>query len=105
MLGFPLVGLRSKTSLVENSVKYAVSPRREGAEIRVCARAAGDQVTLEVSDDGPGFERGQMQAGHGLDLVESRLAAIFGNEAGLQIASSNGWSTVSLQVPQKVPVR
>jgi len=95
----------SVQTLVENSVKYAVSPRREGAEIRVCARAAGDQVTIEVSDDGPGFERDQVQLGHGLDLVESRLAAIFGNEAGLKISASNGWSTVSLQVPQKVPVR
>ena len=42
-------------TLVENSVKYAVSPRREGGVIRVTAAKRGGRVELEVWDDGAGF--------------------------------------------------
>src|SRR5215471_5980555 len=49
----PRMGLQT---LVENSVKYAVSPRREGASIVVRARSSGGGVTVTVEDDGPGFD-------------------------------------------------
>src|SRR5262249_35262218 len=43
-------------TLVENSVKYAVSPRREGASITVRAAASNGRARITVEDDGPGFE-------------------------------------------------
>src|SRR5256885_7904553 len=43
-------------TLVENSVKYAVSPRRDGASIHVHAAANGERLRVTVEDDGPGFE-------------------------------------------------
>src|SRR3954451_7593027 len=39
-------------TLVENSVKYAVSPRREGAAIHVRAEASDGRVRISVEDDG-----------------------------------------------------
>ncbi|HZF30700.1 MAG TPA: histidine kinase, partial [Gammaproteobacteria bacterium] len=56
-------------TLVENSVKYAVGPARDGAEIRVRALADGDGVRVEVADTGPGFSAADLPAGHGLDTL------------------------------------
>jgi two-component system, LytTR family, sensor histidine kinase AlgZ len=38
-------------TLVENSVKHAVAPRREGGVVEVTARPAGDRLLIEVVDD------------------------------------------------------
>jgi LytS/YehU family sensor histidine kinase len=40
--------------LVENAIKYAVSPLEEGSEIAISARLQGDRVIITVSDSGPG---------------------------------------------------
>jgi signal transduction histidine kinase len=41
--------------LVENAVKYAVTPLEEGADIWVTARRLGDRLELSVADTGPGI--------------------------------------------------
>lgn len=89
-------------TLVENSVKYAVSARREGASIEVRASLGADMAVIDVVDDGPGFDRGAVQRGHGLELLESRLNAIFGEEAALEIAGGAGEMRVSLLLPLRV---
>ncbi|NTX17374.1 histidine kinase [Myxococcus sp. CA056] len=77
-------------TLVENAVKYAVSPRREGGEVRVSVRADACRVYLEVRDDGPGIE-GPPPPGHGLDMLTRRLVSSYGAEdAGLSIARGEG---------------
>ena len=90
-------------TLVENSVKYAVSPRREGASIRVRAAAAGARLRVEVEDDGQGFNGAARPAGHGLDLLESRLRLLFGDRAALTIASSARGTAVAIDVPVDSP--
>jgi LytS/YehU family sensor histidine kinase len=37
--------------------------------------------------------------GHGIDNLRSRLAALFGNSAELQVDRLDGWTTVTFQVP------
>jgi sensor histidine kinase YesM len=86
-------------TLVENSVKYAVSPRREGGSIRVTADRTGDAVRVTVEDDGPGFDAAQRPAGHGLALLDARLAMLFGGRASMRIDSRPGRSAVTLEVP------
>src|ERR1043166_8531922 len=46
--------------LIENAVRYAVAPRAEGGTItlRVRRDPAGDTLTAEIADDGPGFVPG-----------------------------------------------
>src|SRR3569832_135450 len=41
--------------LIENAVKYAVSPSEQGGTIRVEGRARGNMLELAVADDGPGL--------------------------------------------------
>jgi two-component system sensor histidine kinase AlgZ len=86
-------------TLVENSVKYAVSPRREGGSIHLTAAAGDGRVHVTVADDGPGFNAAQRPAGHGLALLEARLAMLFGDRATMRVDSRAGHTAVSLDVP------
>ena len=94
-------------TLVENSVKFAVAPRREGGEIVVTARLEGGRLLLEVSDDGPGFDASAIEPGHGLDNLSSRLAALFGDRASLTIrrGGDGKGSTAGFTVPQEAHAR
>jgi LytS/YehU family sensor histidine kinase len=76
----------SVQTLVENSVKFAVSPRREGAEIVVRATLRNGKHAIDVIDNGPGFSLADVTAGHGLDLLQSRLEAQFGSRSALEFA-------------------
>ncbi len=86
-------------TLVENSVKYAVSTRRAGGTIHVTALTQGDSLLLQVRDNGPGFTSGFITAGHGLDNLQARLAVLFAERAALDIASQNEATTVTLTLP------
>lgn len=70
-------------TLVENSVKYAVSPRKQGARIEVRARREGDRIAIDITDDGPGFGADIWLPGHGLDGLRGRLDALYGTRARL----------------------
>ena len=85
-------------TLVENSVKYAVSPRREGGRITIRGAAHDGRVRLSVADDGPGFDGSARPAGHGLDLIEGRLRLLYGDRARLRVDSVRGATTVSLEL-------
>ena len=101
--GQQLVPRMAVQTLVENSVKFAVSPRREGAAITVRASLAAGLIVLTVEDDGPGFDAGKRPAGHGLDLLAGRLAMLFGDQASMRAESQPGRTAVTLAVPQTVP--
>ncbi len=96
-LGVPPMSLQT---LVENSVKYAVSPRREGASILVRARGEGAGAIVEVVDDGPGLTAAHLKPGHGLELLQNRMDGLFGTEASLEIETiSTGGTRVALHLP------
>jgi two-component system, LytTR family, sensor histidine kinase AlgZ len=88
-------------TLVENSVKYAVSPSRSGGSIRVSARGAGDRLQIEVWDNGPGFSAEKIIAGHGLENLQSRLTALFGGDAKMDISTQNGGTAIAITLPQE----
>lgn len=97
-----LVPRMSLQTLVENSVKYAVSPRREGASLCVRARTVDSRLHVEVVDDGGGFDATMIPDGHGLALLRSRLAMNFGTDATLSVDSRPGRTAVSLDLPVRV---
>ncbi len=88
----------SVQTLVENSVKYAIAPRIEGGTIRVTGSVADGRLSLKVHDDGPGFDAALLPSGHGLDLLNSRLAAQFGDRAMLKFRNGEGL-TATLVIP------
>ena len=87
-------------TLVENSVKHAIAPRPAGGRIRVAASLAGERLVLSVWDDGPGFTAAAMRPGHGLESLQTRLAARFGAAAELTIAGHDGGTLVTVTVPR-----
>jgi len=85
-------------TLVENSVKYAVSPRREGGSVAVHAAASNGRLRVDVVDDGPGFDASVLPEGHGLALVRERLAMTFGDRASLDIDSAPRGTAVTIHI-------
>lgn len=67
--------------LVENALKYGVGARIEGGRVDVRARRDGEDLILEVLDDGPGFRRG-FTDGTGLGNLRRRLEVLFGESSG-----------------------
>jgi sensor histidine kinase YesM len=97
--GSGLVPRMSLQTLAENAVKYAVSPSREGATIKVSAVLEGQRLRLAVEDNGPGFDGTQLPDGHGLQLLKSRLAMTFGDRAWLTTESHPGRTCVAITLP------
>lgn len=86
-------------TLVENSVKHAVSVRRAGSQMRIRAEASAQSVELSVSDDGPGFAPDRIRAGHGLDNLQARLSALYKDRASLDLDRETRWMTVRVSLP------
>jgi two-component system, LytTR family, sensor histidine kinase AlgZ len=97
--GAPLVPRLSLQTLVENSVKYAVSAARDGASLSVTATASNGRLRVAVEDDGPGFDVSGLPEGHGLRLLQSRLAMTFGERGTLLAESRPGRTVVTLELP------
>lgn len=88
-------------TVVENSVKYAVSARRAGATIVVRAGRAHGRVRLEITDDGPGFAGPIWLPGHGLDGLRARLDALYGGAARLVVPSEVAVGAgVTIELPE-----
>jgi LytS/YehU family sensor histidine kinase len=86
-------------SLVENSVKHAVSERAQGARIRIVGSSSSGRIVLEVIDDGPGFSLEAITPEHGLGNLIGRLELLFGAEGRLEVTHENGQTSVRLSFP------
>ena len=90
--------------LVENAIKYAVTPQEEGADITVSARLAGERVQIAVSDTGPGLieakSRPSLSTGVGLANIRERLAQAFGPDHRFEARSNPGEGfSVEIEIP------
>jgi LytS/YehU family sensor histidine kinase len=90
--------------LVENAVKYAVTPHEEGADISVDARLIGERVRIIVSDSGPGLNGAMTTAisstGVGLANIRDRLSQAYGEDQSIDFASTpDGGFSVTLELP------
>ncbi len=69
--------------LIENAIKYAVTPREDGADIWINASRNGAMVVIEVADNGDG-EAGAIPArpstGVGLANIKERLTQAYGGQ-------------------------
>ncbi len=74
-------------TLVENAIKHGLAPLPEGGRILIRAQRQGDDLSLEVADDGRGFS-GSGGSGVGLANTRARLAAMFGGRAGLELQAA-----------------
>ena len=85
--------------LVENAIQHGIEPRVAGGTVRVQARADGETMALEVSDDGLGFGATTRGGGVGLANLRQRLAAHYGDRGRLSIEDGAPGTTVRLTLP------
>lgn len=91
--------------LIENAIKYAVTPQEEGADISVEARRQADRVLITVSDTGPGTDalynvRAEQSTGVGLANIRDRLAQAYGDNHRFETQSDiTGGFRVFIDIP------
>ena len=100
--------------LVENAIKYAVSPQVEGAKITIRANRVADRLRIVVSDTGPGLQGsadgpnkgaepgtgGTVSTGVGMPNIRDRLEQAYGDRHRFEIRSpSEGGFTVLIEIP------
>jgi sensor histidine kinase YesM len=93
--------------LVENAIKYAVTPQEEGADIEVAARRVGDRVLIRVKDTGPGAEdhwvKAQESTGVGLANIRDRLTQAYGTDQRFDTESNgSGGFSVTIEIPYQI---
>jgi sensor histidine kinase YesM len=93
--------------LVENAIKYAVTPSEEGAEIAVSARLVGERVRISVSDTGPGLIENKLgpslSTGVGLANIRDRLAQAYGPDHRFDARSTPGGGfAVEIEIPYQL---
>ncbi len=86
--------------LVENAIKHGIARRAGAGRIAVTARITGDRLALVVSDDGPG-PRSDAGEGVGLSNTRSRLAAIYGDGARVELRVGDAGTEVELDLPHR----
>ncbi|NNC60192.1 MAG: histidine kinase, partial [Erythrobacter sp.] len=105
--------------LVENAIKYAVSPQEEGARISLSAQLVGPRLRIVVSDTGPGLQRPETRAslplamagkytstGVGLANIRDRLQQAYGDDHLFEIrAPDDGGFTVIIEIPHETALQ
>ena len=105
--------------LVENALYHAIEPMTQQGFIHVRAYEGPDEIWIEVTDNGPGFDssvllqlgqRNQQSdakdkdSGVGLRNVHERVRIRFGAPYGMMVCSSPGeGSTIRIRVPKISP--
>lgn len=97
--GAVLVPRLALQTVVENSVKYAVSTQRDGAAVSITGERDNGRLRVAVTDDGPGFDTTNIPDGHGLTLIKARLTLLYGDQASLVVSSEPGRTTVAMDLP------
>ncbi len=90
--------------LVENAIKYAVSKDVDGGTISIGAYRFGNELLLEVRDDGPGMPiDGTAKingSGVGMTNTRERLEELYGSAQSIQLSNTNPHGlTVSMRIP------
>lgn len=90
-------------TLVENAIKHGLSPLPQGGRIGISAAATGDgRLAIEVADNGQGFVA-DGGSGVGLANTRSRLAALFGDRAALELRAGPSGGVVARVVLPLMP--
>ena len=101
--------------LVENAIKYAVSPQESGAEITIAAQLVGQKLRITVSDTGPGLQTGttdnrlsgvtfdggeHVSTGVGLANIRDRLMQAYGENHRFEtVDTPEGGFAVVIEIP------
>ncbi len=89
--------------LIENAIKYAISPSEEGGTLRISASVQQDTLVLRLSDTGPGLgngNNGQKSAGVGLKNTRERLQQLYGDRQAFTLGPNEpSGLVVTINIP------
>ncbi|HKE95672.1 MAG TPA: histidine kinase [Povalibacter sp.] len=88
--------------LIENAVKYAISPREEGGTVSISAQVRAGTLHLCVADDGPGMIEVEPQTnrrGVGIRNTRERLQVLYGDFGHVEVLPNNPGLRVALAFP------
>ena len=93
--------------LLENSLKYAISPREEGGCVRIEGRARGAMLEVSVIDDGPGLRdrytpSERERRGVGLRNTRERLAVLYGEDHRFAVLNSHPGLRIDMALPLEI---
>jgi two-component system LytT family sensor kinase len=94
--------------LVENAIRHGIEPRTAPGQVVVRASRAGEQLVLEVADNGPGLVDPPPSGtgngrGIGLTNTRARLLQLYGNRQAITLANrAEGGVMVRLEIPWRV---
>ena len=75
--------------LIENAIKYAISPSEEGGSLSIAARVQRGTLVMQLADTGPGLGNGAVDSkssGVGLKNTRERLQQLYGDEQAFTLA-------------------
>ena len=82
--------------IVENAIKYAVTPSEDGADILIDARRMADRLVLTVADTGPGLtaaapavDMQSVSTQVGLGNIRDRLVQAYGADHRFELAENS----------------
>jgi sensor histidine kinase YesM len=93
--------------IVENAIRYAIAPRREGGQLEIAAHVVGEKLHITIADDGPGFHAGSERDGRngwgiGLANTRARLEQLFGDQHRFVVADrTGGGAMVEIEIPAR----
>ena len=90
--------------IVENAIKHGILKKIDGGIVKITVNDRGEEVYVEVCDDGVGFENSDKSSSTGLGLknVRNRLKLLYGEKYDISIVTSSEGSCVSFYVPKSI---
>jgi len=92
--------------LIENAIKYAITPSEEGGTLRISARVQHKTLVLQISDSGPGLgngNNGQKSSGVGLKNTRERLQQLYGDSQAFTLAPNEPRGLrITINIPYEV---
>jgi LytS/YehU family sensor histidine kinase len=86
--------------LVENAIKHGIAPKRQGGSIETCVKRVGDNLLMQVKDDGCGMDSSTQGHGIGLQNIRERLAYFYPDSYEFRAVSpASGGYEVTIQIP------
>ncbi|NOU66995.1 HAMP domain-containing protein [Paenibacillus sp. LMG 31461] len=103
--------------IVENAIYHGLKRKMEKGLLRITGRRLGDEVRIEIYDNGVGIEESQIKGllrevsdssertGFGVRSVHNRIRMLYGDRYGLEVESEVGlYTRVTIRLPFK-PMR
>lgn len=84
--------------IVENAVQHGIAASSQKGRLEISASRTGDQLRLEVRDNGPGLKEGATGSGIGIGHTRARLLRLYGTRASFELINDHGL-VASMQLP------